>query len=338
MTVEDRLILSAADIGAADATISPHIFQTPLLESARLNDFIGGRLLVKAECLQKTGSFKIRGALNKIASLSNDQRSHGVVAFSSGNHGQGVAAAARIYDTNATILMPKDSPNVKIESTRYYGAEVILYDRMHEDREAMARQLIYVSGATLIHPFDDQWVMAGQGTIGLEMARQTVLADVDTIIVPAGGGGLVAGVATAVLSVNASLSVYAAEPSELDDTARSLRAGQRVENAVSSHSICDALRSPTPGLKTFSVNRRLLSGGLTASDSDVMRAMALAFQALKVVVEPGGAVALAAALVNPDLLRNRVTIVVASGGNVDAVDYSKILEASNTPWLKASSI
>jgi len=313
------------DIEAAHEVLAPHIVHTPLLESAWLNQFCGGRLLVKAECLQKTGSFKIRGALNKLASLDEDQRRKGVIAFSSGNHGQGVAAAARIYGSHATVLMPADSPRVKVDSTRFQGAEVILYDRFHDDREALARQRISESGATLVHPFDDEKVIAGQGTIGLEIARQVSLADVDALIVPAGGGGLVAGIATAVLAKKPSLPVYAAEPAELDDTARSLRAGERLANAEGSHSICDALRSPIPGVKTFAINRRLLAGGLVAPDEAVRKAMALAFYALKVVIEPGGAVALAAALQNADLLRGRTTVVVASGGNVDAADYAKIL-------------
>lgn len=319
------LPISLSDIQQAAERLEGHAVRTPLLECDALNALCGGRVLIKAEVLQRTGSFKFRGAFNKLLSLDSQERQRGVLAFSSGNHAQGVACAARMLGVQATIVMPADAPQIKILRTREYGARVVLYDRYKDDREAIAAQLASESGAITVKPFDDPLIMAGQGTAGLEITQQTD-ASLDLLLTPCGGGGLIAGVGTAVKAYYPGVEIYAVEPLEFDDTARSLALGERVENSPHARSICDALLSPTPGELTFAVNRQLLAGALSVSDADARQAMAFAFEHLKLVVEPGGAVALAALLAGKVKLEGRTAALVLSGGNVDPLDFARYLQ------------
>jgi threonine dehydratase len=304
-----------ADVEAAAARLRDLAVRTPLLESEALNERVCGRVFLKAECLQRTGSFKFRGAYNTISQIEADA----VVAYSSGNHAQGVAAAARLLGKAATIVMPADAPAIKVENTRAYGAEVRLYDRATESREEIGAAIGARTGAALIRPYDDPRIIAGQGTVGLELAAQARErgAVLDVALAPCGGGGLIAGCALALTEAFPGIAIYAVEPSDLDDTRRSLEAGARQVNAPEATSICDALLVPTPGELTFRINRQLLAGGLGVSDHEVRDAMAFAFRHLKLVVEPGGAVALAAMLSGKVPLEQRTAAVVLSGGNVD---------------------
>lgn len=319
-----------ADIRAAADRVREVAVETPLLRSPALDATLGGRILLKAESLQYTGSFKIRGAYNFISQLDVAARRAGIVAYSSGNHAQGVAAAARALAAPATIIMPADAPGVKIRGTRAHGAAVVLYDRVREAREEIAAQVAADSGATIVPPYDHPWTIAGQGTVGLELARQAkdVGATLDAVLVPCGGGGLTAGLALALAELCPATKVVAVEPARFDDTTRSLAAGRRLNNQSGPGSICDALLAPTPGELTFAVNRRLVSGGLVVDDTAVSRAMAYAFFTLKLVVEPGGAAALAAALTGMLDCRGRTIAIVLSGGNVDPAVMQSALGAS----------
>ncbi len=315
------------DIEDAAERLRGWAVRTPLLSSPLLNQELGATLLVKAEPLQRTGSFKFRGAFNRISRLNTAQKQAGVVAFSSGNHAQGVAHAAQLVGAPAVIVMPRDAPEVKIANTRAYGAEVVLYERDSESREAIGREIAADRGLTLVPPYDDPLIMAGQGTIGLETAEQ--LAEIgqtpDMVLSPCGGGGLIAGTSLAITHHLPEVPVYAVEPAGFDDTARSLATGEAQRNDPDARSICDALLAPTPGRLTFSVNRQTLAGGLVVDDDEVRAAMAVAFQALKLVVEPGGAVALAAALNAKVPIRGKTVVVVASGGNVDRAVFRETL-------------
>jgi threonine dehydratase len=316
-----------ADIEAAAARLSGVAALTPLLEAEAVNARLGGRLLVKAECLQRTGAFKIRGAYNALAALDAAARRRGVVAFSSGNHAQGVAAAARLLGMTATIVMPRDAPAIKVAGTRAWGAEIVFYDRHGEDRETIAAGLAAAGGATLLPPYDDARVIAGQGTVGLELAAQAASlgARLDAVVVPCSGGGLVGGIALALAAASPGTAVYAAEPAGLDDLARSLAAGSRVANDPGARSICDALLAPTPGILTFAIARRLLGGSLAVSDDAVMDAMTVAFADYKLVAEPSGAAALAAVLSGALAIAGRTVAVVLSGGNVDRAAFARVL-------------
>jgi threonine dehydratase len=315
------------DVEAAAVRLKGKAVLTPLLESPLLNARLGGRLLVKAEMLQRTGSFKFRGAFNRISLIPEADRARGVIAFSSGNHAQGVAAAAKAFGIAATIIMPSDAPAVKVRNTRALGAEVIFYDRWTENREAIGARLAEESGATLVRPYDDPGIIAGQGTIGLEIAAQAEAAGarLDACVVCCGGGGLVAGTALALADRSPGTPVFAAEPVGFDDTARSLAAGERLANAPGATSFCDAIVTPMPGEVTFRINARLLAGGVAVSDAEVADAMRTAFDALRVVVEPGGAVALAAALSGKVPVAGRTVAVVCSGGNVDPDMFVRVL-------------
>ena len=312
-----------ADVLAAAGRLAGVARRTPLLASTPLDDVFGGRLLFKVESLQRTGSFKIRGAYNRLVQLDARQRDAGVVAFSSGNHAQGVAAAARMLGIPATIVMPSDAPRVKLENTRALGAEVVLYDRVRESREQIAMKLASGRGATLVPAFDDPHIIAGQGTVGLELMQQAAELDLtpDQVLVPCSGGGLVSGSAIAIRALAPAAAVYGVEPEAFDDTRRSLAAGTLLKNPPEARSICDALQSSPPGTLTFAINRELLAGILTVSDAEVETAMARAFRELRLVVEPGGAVALAAALAGRVPLAGRTTAIVLSGGNVDAATF-----------------
>ncbi len=316
-----------AEIEAAAARLEGHAVKTPLLEFPALNERVGGRVLVKPEGLQRTGSFKFRGAYNKISQIPEAARERGVVAFSSGTHAQGVAAAAALLGVPATIVMPADAPAIKLDNTRAYGAEVVLYDRYADARETVAEQVRARTNAILVRPYDDPDIIAGQGTCGLEIARQAAALDValDAALVCCGGGGLISGTATALAALSPETEVYAVEPEGFDDTARSLAAGERVGNAADARSFCDALLAPTPGELTFAINRRLLSGGLAVDDTEVAEAMSYAFRTLKLVVEPGGAMALAALLTGRFEARGKTVAVVLSGANVDPATYARAI-------------
>lgn len=320
---------TADDIAAAGRRIADMAIRTPLLENPRVNDRLGGRLLLKAEPLQRTGSFKFRGAYNFISQLTPAQRRAGVVAWSSGNHAQGVAEAARLLQTAATIVMPIDAPAVKVANTRASGAQVITYDRIKDDREAIARELAEREGRTPIPPYDHPWIIAGQGTIGPEVLDQarTMGAVLDAVIAPCSGGGLSTGIATAVKALSPITQCFAAEPAGFDDLARSLAAGTIQRNAHLTGSFCDALLAPCPGTYTFALARRHLDGSLVATDEEVGAAMELAFREFKIVAEPGGAVALACVLNGRLPIRGRTICVICSGGNVDGVLFASVLSA-----------
>jgi threonine dehydratase len=307
------------DVRTAAARLAGHARRTPLLANTPLDALTGGRVLLKLETLQHTGSFKFRGAYNRLVQLDAIQRRAGVVAFSSGNHAQGVAAAARLLGIPATIVMPSDAPRVKMQNTLALGASVIEYDRERESREEIAASLATERGAVLVPSFDDPHVIAGQGTVGLEIVEQAIELGMhpDDVVVCCSGGGLVAGTALAVKAGFPSSRVWSAEPAEFDDHRRSLQAGERLGNARGARSICDALLAPTPGELTFRINRRLLAGGLAATDDEVRSAIAYAARVLKLVVEPGGAVALASVLAGQLETRGRTVAVVLSGGNID---------------------
>lgn len=313
------MAIDLAAIEAAAVALKGHHVQTPLLENPQLNMTVGGRVLIKPECLQRTGSFKFRGAFTKIHRLSAVQRANGVVAYSSGNHAQGVAAAAQHFGIPATIVMPEDAPAIKIANTKALGAKVVTYDRWRESREQIGADIATREGAVLVKPYDDEDVIVGQGTVGLETCQQTQAQGlgVDQLYCPCGGGGLMAGIATAYQSLSPDTRLYCVEPEGFEDTQRSLALGRRVSNSEAARSLCDAIVTPTPGELTFAINSRALSGGLSVTDTQVRQAMAFALERLKLVVEPGGCVALAALLAGQVHAEGQTTLLVLSGGNVD---------------------
>ena len=306
-------------IEAARDRLSGRVRRTPLLSSPFLDEIAGRRVFVKPECLQHTGSFKFRGAWSAISGLEPAVRDRGVIAFSSGNHAQGVALAARLHKIPSLIVMPSDAPRIKIANTRAFGAEVVLYDRATEDRDAIGARISQERGLTLIRPFDEPLVIAGQGTTGLEIAEQAREEGIETadVLVPAGGGGLASGVALALEAKAPGLRVRTCEPVGFDDFARSLEAGSIQRNASQTGSICDAIVTPQPGNLTFPILSRLAGSGIAVSDDEALQAAVLAFTRLKIAVEPGGAVALAAALFHGESLGDTV-VVIASGGNIDS--------------------
>ncbi len=316
-------------IEAAAERLAGHARRTPLLSSPFLDEIAGRRVLVKAECLQHTGSFKFRGAWASITALPEAARARGVIAFSSGNHAQGVALAARMHGVRAVIIMPSDAPRLKIANTRALGAEVVLYDRAREDRDAIGAQLAEERGLALIKPFDAPQTIAGQGSTGLEIAAQAAEQGVSggDVLVCCGGGGLTSGIALALEGHAPGLRARPVEPEGFDDTARSLAAGTIRRNDRLDGSICDAIVTPQPGDLTFPIMARLCGPGLVVSEDEALRAMALAFLRLKIVLEPGGAVALAAALFRPDAVAGDAVIAVASGGNVDPGLFARALAA-----------
>jgi threonine dehydratase len=321
------LPVGSADVDAAAAVLARFAVRTPLLSPPVLSERVGAKVFLKPEVLQRTGSFKFRGAFNKLSSIPLDARGGGVVAFSSGNHAQGVAAAAQILNMRATIVMPADAPLFKRERTKGFGAEVVLYDRDREDREAIARDIAAKRGATLVPPYDDPKVIAGQGTVGREIAEDMAALGLapDIVVAPVSGGGLIAGVATAVKARFPKAMLMSAEPDAFDDHARSLRAGRREPHKAEGRTICDALMASIPGEITFAINSRLLTKGVTASDAEVGVAVGYAFRELKLVVEPGGAVGLAALLSGQIDARGKNVVIVLSGGNVDAELYAKLI-------------
>ena len=318
---------SIALIDAAAARMKGHVRVTPLLSSPFLDEIAGRRVLVKAECLQHTGSFKYRGAWSAVSALDPDVRQRGVIAFSSGNHAQGVALVACQHGVNAVIVMPSDAPAVKVANTRALSGEVVLYDRVTGDRDAIGAQLAAERGMTLIRPYDDALVIAGQGTVGLEIAMQAAAVGVSAadVLVCCGGGGLSSGVALALEARAGGLRVRTCEPAGFDDMARSLASGGVVRNAALSGSVCDAIVTPEPGRLTLPILQRLAGPGLVVSDDEALRAVALAWLRLRIVLEPGGAVALAAALFHRAAVNGDAVVVVASGGNVDAPVFVRAL-------------
>lgn len=328
MGILDTTILpTAADIDAAAKRLAGVAVRTPLINAAVLDDLLGARVFLKAETLQRTGSFKFRGAYNKISSIPLEKRAAGVVAYSSGNHAQGVAAAAKLLGMRATIVMPADAPRAKRLRTEALGAEVIAYDRNTEDRAAIAMKLVNERGATLVPPYDDPLIIAGQGTIGLEIVEQ--LAELglkpEIVVVGASGGGLAAGISLGVKSRVASAKFYTAEPDGFDDTARSFVSGKREANARMSGTICDALMTVTPGELTFPITSKLIGQGISATDAEVGRAVRYAFEELKLVVEPGGAIGLAALLAGKVDIKGKVVVAILSGGNVDTELFAKLI-------------
>lgn len=315
-------------IEAAAARMAGHVRRTPLLNAPLLDQAVGRRVFVKAECLQVTGSFKARGGWSAVSALTDEARARGVIAFSSGNHAQGVAYAAAAHGVPCVILMPRDAPQVKIENTRHYGAEVVLYDRATEDRDAIGARLSAERGLTLIRPFDDAQVIAGQGTVGLELVRQADEAGIARapVFVCCGGGGLASGIALALEAGAPGLTVRTVEPAGFEDMARSLASGSRERNPTTAGSICDAILTPSPGELTFPILTRLAGPPAVVTDDQALRAMALAFTHLRIVLEPGGAVALAAALFGEDL--PDTVIAVATGGNVDPALFATALDRS----------
>lgn len=317
-----------ADVQAAARRLEGVTIRTPLLENERVNRKLGGRLFLKAECLQRTGSFKLRGAYNFLASMSEADRARGVVGWSSGNHAQGLAEAARLLGTKATIVMPADAPALKVANTRASGAEVVLYDRVKDSREEIGHGIATKTGATVVPPYDHPWILTGQGTAGLETAEQAKALGVtlDAVAAPCSGGGLATGVALGVKGISPTTMVHAGEPAGFDDLARSLAAGTKQKNEKLSGSICDALLAPTPGNVTFPLAQQVLGPGLVVTDEEVLDAMELAFREFKLVLEPGGAVALAAALTGKLPVKGRVVAVVCSGGNVDHATFKRALD------------
>ena len=315
-------------IRAAARRLEGHARRTPLLNSPFLDDIAGRRVWIKPECLQHTGSFKFRGGWSAVSALDAETRRTGVIAFSSGNHAQGVALAAKMHDIPSVIVMPGDSPKLKIDNTRALGAEVVLYDRGSEQREIIGAQLATERGLTLIKPYDEPEVIAGQGTTGLEIAAQAAEVGVHEaqVLVCCGGGGLTSGIALALEADAPGLQVRPVEPEEFDDVARSLRSGEIKRNARTSGNICDAIISPQPGDLTFPIMHRLCGPGLVVTEDDALRAMAQAFLRLKLVAEPGGAVALAAALCRQDQIEGADVIVTISGGNVDPDIFQRALD------------
>ncbi len=307
--------------------IAGHAVRTPLIAYPLSDGNPNTRLFLKPETLQRTGSFKFRGAYTKISRLSPGERANGVVAFSSGNHAQGVAAAAGLHGIKSTIVMPEDAPAIKINNTRNLGAEVILYDRYSEDREAIGEKISTDTGAVMVRPFDDPDIISGQGTAALEIAQDMRATNqaLDMVISPCGGGGLLAGTSLSISSLSPETEIWGVEPEGFDDTLRSFRSGTREGNDPANRTICDALSSPMPGELTFGINRKLVSGFVSVSDIETANAMREAFVRAKLVVEPGGATALAAVLSGKIPVAGRTVVVICSGGNVDPDLYSRIL-------------
>ena len=313
------MVPNFADIQAAAHRIAPHAVRTPLVESPVLNALTGGRVFLKLETLQRSGSFKFRGACNRLAMILQSERGQGVVAFSSGNHAQGVAAAAALFGMPAVIVMPSDAPRSKIEGTRALGGTIVEYDRRRDDREAIAARICAERGAVLVKPFDDGGVIAGQGTAGLEIAEDAVRFGVtlDAVLAPCSGGGLVSGLALALRGAGLSAKVHSVEPENFDGMKRSLEARKRVQAPGGKLSIADSLMAPMPGAIVFELARALLAPGLAVSDTELEQAVAFAARDLKLVVEPGGAAALAAVLAGKLDTRGRTVALVLSGGNAD---------------------
>lgn len=318
-----NLPVTLADVRAAAERIAPHVHRTPVLTSRTADALAGARLFFKCETFQRVGAFKARGAFSRLTLLSEAQRRRGVVAFSSGNHAQAVALAARDLGVPATIVMPDDAPTLKLAATRGYGAEVVLYDRRNEDREAIARRLVEERGVILVPPFDDEAVIAGQGTAARELLEE--VPDLDAVVTPCGGAGLLAGTAVAAAGARPGIRVFGVEPETGNDVALSLAAGRRVSIPVP-ETIADSLQTTCVGERNFAILSALVAGVVTVSDAELARAMAFLFSRMKLVVEPGGAAAAASLLAGrvPGVSGRRVGVVL-SGGNVDPARFSALV-------------
>ena len=329
MNIETRPLPNAADVDAAAARLQGVAIRTPLIHSPVLDERLGARVFLKAETLQNMGSFKFRGAYNKCSSVPKDKRAAGVVAYSSGNHAQGVAAAAKLLGMPALIVMPSDAPAPKRERTARLGAQIVLYDRDKEDRAAIAKRIAQERGAMLVPPYDDPLIIAGQGTAGREIVEDLAALGLkpDIVVVGASGGGLAAGIALAVKARVPDAVLYTAEPEGFDDTLRSFRSGRRESNPRASGTICDALMTQIPGELTFPITSKLIGQGVTANDAEVGQAVAFAWRELKLVVEPGGAIGLAALLAGKLDVKGKVVAGVLSGGNVDPDLFCKLIAA-----------
>lgn len=325
--VDNTILPTAADIDAAAKRLAGIAVRTPLINAPVLDEATGARVFLKAETLQRTGSFKFRGAYNKISTIPPARRGAGVIAYSSGNHAQGVAAAARLLGMRATIVMPADAPKLKRERTLALGAEVVPYDRNSEDRAEIAKKIVAERGATLVPPYDDPYIIAGQGTIGVEivedLARIPLVPEI--VVVGASGGGLAAGISLGVKAKVPAAKFYVVEPEGFDDTLRSFASGRREANERMSGSICDALMSNTPGELTFPITRELIGQGTTVTDAEVGTAVRYAFHELKLVVEPGGAIGLAALLAGKIAVKGKVVVAILSGANVDADLFARLI-------------
>src|SRR3954467_13635615 len=318
---------TAADVDHAARRLAGVALRTPLISSPVLDAATGARVFLKAETLQRTGSFKFRGAYNKLSSIAPDRRAGGVVAFSSGNHAQGVAHAAKLLNITSVIVMPANAQRPKRERTAAFGAEVVLYDREKEDREQIAQRIAAERNSTLVPPYDDPFIIAGQGTAGREIMEDLAALSLvpEIAVIGASGGGLAAGISLAIKARAPNARIYTAEPEGFDDTARSFKSGKHEKNARMSGTICDALMSNTPGNITFAINRKLIGEGITANDEEVARAVSFAFRELKLVVEPGGAIGLAALLAGRVDMKGKVVVAVLSGGNVDPEMFHRLV-------------
>lgn len=319
-------MIGIAEIEAAAQRLADVAVRTPLLQNAELDQLAAGRVLIKPECFQSIGSFKIRGAYNLLSRLTPEQAERGAVAWSSGNHAQGVALAGKLLGIHTAIVMPEDAPSAKLANTRKLGGEIISYDRYSEDREAIARAIAADRGAAIVPSYDHPHIIAGQGTVGLEIAEQSIELGqpVDQVIINCGGGGLTSGCAIALKALLPGVEVFTVEPEDFDDTARSLASGQRVANRQGARSICDSLLTEMPGQLTFDIMRNAVSGSITVSDAEVREAMRYAFRYLKIVVEPGGAAGLAAVLHAKLDTSGKTTAIIFSGGNVDVELFGSI--------------
>jgi len=329
MNAETKIIPTYADVEAAAKKLAGIAVRTPLLNFPILDERLGARVFLKAETMQRMGAFKFRGAYNKISSIPADKRAAGVVAFSSGNHAQGVAAAAKLLGVPAVIVMPSDAPMLKRERTASLGAEVVLYDRDKEDREGIARAIDEKKGAVLVPPYDDPLIIAGQGTLGREIVEDLEKLNLkpEMVVVGASGGGLAAGTALGIKAAVPDADIWTAEPEGFDDTLRSFKSGKRESNARMSGTICDALMTHIPGEITFAINSKLIGKGVAASDEETGRAVVYAFKELKLVVEPGGAIGLAALLAGKLDVKGKTVVAILSGGNIDPALLCKLLAA-----------
>lgn len=325
--MSDPFAVTLNEIEQAAERLEGVAVRTPLLNSPHLDDRVGARVFVKAESLQHIGAFKFRGAYNRLSQLDGEQRKRGVVAFSSGNHAQGIAYAAQLLGMQSTIVMPTDAPRIKLENTRRLGAEIRLYDRHEESREDIAADIARQTGATLVPAFDDKDIIAGQGTCGLELMQQIADAGAtpEHLLSPVGGGGLLSGVAIAAHSLHPAVKIYGVEPENFDDHCRSRAAGERVRIEGRSPTLCDSLMATTPGEMTWSITSELVNNFLNVSEAEVMQAISYAFQHLKLVVEPGGAVALAALLQGRVAVQGECVALILSGGNIDAGTFCQCL-------------
>ena len=319
--------LTPQEIDKAHERIFSLIIKTPLISSETINKKTNANVYFKLENLQWTGSFKLRGASNKISQLSNEEKSRGIVSYSSGNHAQAVAYASNLIGVQATIIMPKNAPSIKIKNTKKYGADVVLYDSMHESREKIALEIAHKENKTIVKPYDDLDVIAGQGTVGKEIAEELKLQNIrpDIFLCCCGGGGLIAGSSTYLKYVFPNIKNFAVEPEEFNDTQLSLKNNFIVKNKESAKSICDALLAPQPGNVTFPINQTTLSGGLAVSDEEVKKTIIELAEDMKIVVEPGGSVAATALLTNKISVKNKNVVVMISGGNIDYKLFSSIV-------------